>query len=63
MSIMDVVEAIDGPMMLNECTGSPHLCPFGEECPLHKIWCETRKELYDKLSSATFASENLVPTV
>jgi len=62
VSIMDVVEAIDGPMMLNECTGSPHLCPFGEECPLHKIWCETRKELFDKLSSATFASENLMPT-
>lgn len=61
VSIMDVVEAIDGPMLLNECTGAPHLCTFGNECPLHRIWCETRKELHDKLSNATFAIENLVP--
>ena len=62
ISIMDVVESIDGPMMLNECTGSPHLCPFGDECPLHKIWCESRQELYKRLSSATFAPENLAVT-
>jgi Rrf2 family protein len=63
VSIMEVVEAIDGPMLLNECTSAPHLCPFGTDCPLHKIWCETRKELHDRLSTATFSAENLVPAV
>jgi Rrf2 family protein len=63
VSILDVVEAIDGPMILNECTISPNLCPFGDDCPLHRIWCDTRKELYNRLSSATFAVENLVPAV
>ncbi len=60
VSIVDVVEAIDGPMTLNECTSSPQPCPFVKECPLHQTWCESRQELYEKLSNATFAPENLV---
>ncbi len=63
VSIMDVVEAIDGPLVLNECTTAPHLCPLGDSCPLNKIWCETRQEIYDRLSSATFAAENLIPAM
>jgi len=61
ISILDVVEAIDGPLLLNECTSNPHVCPFGEDCPIHHVWCETKEELHDKLSSATFARENLMP--
>ena len=60
ISILDVVESIDGPMLLNECTSAPHHCAFGDECPLHKVWCDTRQELDTRLSCATFAPENLV---
>ncbi len=62
VSILDVVEAIDGPMLLNECTSAPHLCPFGSDCPLRQVWCDTRKEMHQRLSSATFAVENLGST-
>jgi len=61
VSILDVIEAIDGPMLLNECTGNPHSCPFEGKCPLHEVWCETRKMMHDKLSTATFAAENVQP--
>lgn len=61
ISILEVVEAIDGPMLLNECTGNPNTCPFGEDCPLHHVWCEAKAELHEKLSAATFAAENLIP--
>ena len=59
ISVLDVIEAIDGPVLLNECAGNPNSCPFGENCPLQKIWCDTRQELVSRLSSATFAQENI----
>ena len=61
ISILNVVEAIDGPVLLNACTSSTHVCPFGQNCPMHDVWCETRQLLVEKLSSATFARQNLVP--
>ncbi len=63
ISILNVVEAIDGPVLLNACTVNSHVCPFGEDCPLHEIWCETRNQMIEKLASATFARHNLVPAV
>jgi Rrf2 family protein len=59
ISVLDVIEAIDGPVMLNDCAGSPDNCPFGQNCPLQHIWCDTRRELVDRLSSATFARDNI----
>jgi Rrf2 family protein len=59
ISVLDVIEAIDGPVMLNECAVNPDNCTFGESCPLQQIWCDTRQELVSRLSSATFAPENI----
>src|ERR1035437_927341 len=49
VSVLEVVEAIDGPISLNDCTGDPSTCPFGEDCPLRSLWCETQSELIDRL--------------
>ncbi len=54
ISLLDVVEAIDGPITLNECTQDPSTCAFGESCPIHDVWCETQTELVQKLKDATF---------
>jgi Rrf2 family protein len=59
ISVLDVIEAIDGPVMLNECAGNTTNCPFGTDCPLQHIWCDTRRELVNRLSNATFARENI----
>jgi Rrf2 family protein len=54
ISLLDVVEAIDGPITLNECTTNPSICSFGDSCPIHDVWCETQAELVSRLSEATF---------
>ena len=59
ISVLDVIEAIDGPVTLNECAVNADNCTFGDSCPLQQIWCDTRKELVNRLSSATFALENI----
>jgi len=55
ITILEVVEAIDGPIALNECTSSPESCPFGQNCPLRKLWCGTQADLVEKLRNTTFA--------
>jgi Rrf2 family protein len=54
ISVLEVVEAIDGPVMLNECTQNPSICVFTKDCPMHVIWCDARKELVTKLEMITF---------
>ncbi|NLN69812.1 MAG: Rrf2 family transcriptional regulator [Chloroflexi bacterium] len=54
ISLLDVVEAIDGPITLSECSGDPSICAFGNTCPIHEIWCDAQAEIVHKLSQATF---------
>ncbi len=54
ISLLDVVEAIDGPIALNECTADPSICAFGNSCPLHEVWCDTQHEMIQRLKEATF---------
>ncbi len=56
ISVLEVVEAIDGPLMLNECSHDEDACPFGSSCPLRPLWCETQAEMVDRLRRTTFAS-------
>ena len=56
ISVLDVVEAIDGPVFLNDCTKDSPDCPFLESCPVQEVWCKARSDLVDKLSNATFSS-------
>jgi Rrf2 family protein len=55
ITLLDVVEAIDGPISLNVCSHSAGACPFGNDCPIQPIWSETQTELVNKLKSTTFA--------
>ena len=54
ISLLEVVEAIDGPISLNDCTISPENCTQADDCPLHGIWVETQQELVAKLKQTTF---------
>lgn len=55
ISVLDVIEAIDGPISLNDCAHSKEACPFGEECPLQPIWCDAQAQLVNKLKNTKFS--------
>jgi Rrf2 family protein len=61
ISLLDVVEAIDGPILLNDCVADPSKCKFDESCPLKPVWCDAQKMLVDHLSQANFAQFSQVP--
>jgi Rrf2 family protein len=54
ISLLDVVEAIDGPILLNDCVGGASTCTFVDECPLHPIWCEAQEKLVIRLRETKF---------
>lgn len=55
ITLLDVVEAIDGPIALNECVNDQGSCSFGTVCPLRPIWCDAQDDLVQRLKSTTFA--------
>ena len=54
ITLLEVIEAIDGPIQLNECVGDNGMCTFEKDCPLHPIWCEAQEELVNRLKGTTF---------
>ena len=54
ISMLDVVEAIDGPILLNECVGDPANCSFSDDCLVHPIWLEVQESLVKRLQETRF---------
>ena len=54
ITLLDVVEAIDGPIQLNECVGNDGACTFDEECPIKPVWCNAQEELVNRLRGTNF---------
>jgi Rrf2 family protein len=55
ITLLEVVEAIDGPIQLNECVGDNGTCSFDDDCPLRPVWCEAQEELVGRLKGTNFA--------
>lgn len=56
ITLLEVIEAIDGPIQLNECVGDNGLCTFDEDCPLKPVWCEAQEDLVNRLKGTNFAN-------
>ena len=54
ISLLEVVEAIDGPILLNECVANAGACQFGDTCPMKPVWCDAQSELVERLANTTF---------
>ncbi len=55
ITLLEVVEAIDGPIQLNECVGNNGSCSFEDDCPLRPVWCDAQEELVGRLRGTNFA--------
>ena len=60
ITLLEVVEAIDGPIQLNECVQATGACSFEENCPVRVVWCDTQNEMVRRLKSTNF-SDLMVP--
>ena len=55
ISLLEVVEAIDGPIQLNECVGDENECSFEDGCPLRSVWSDAQNDLVARLKKTNFA--------
>ena len=53
VTIRDIVEAVQGPLVFNECTGVEGSCGRMGECCYHPLWCGAQALLLNYLDSAT----------
>lgn len=55
ITLLEVIEAIDGPIQLNECVGEGGTCNFDINCPLRPVWCDAQDQLVTRLRNSNFA--------
>lgn len=53
ISLLEVVEAIDGPIKLNECVNGSYECQI-KDCPLRGVWLDAQEDLVSRLKKTTF---------
>lgn len=55
ITLLQVIEAADGPLALNSCVLWPEDCPRSQVCPVHEVWCEVRALLAERLGGITIS--------
>lgn len=55
ISLLEVVEAAEGPVYLDECVLAGGPCDWGDVCPIHEAWSRAQQALSDILSGASLA--------
>lgn len=63
ITLLEVIEAIDGPILLNECVADEANCAFSEDCPLRPVWCDAQADLVERLDSSNFGQFVTAPAV
>jgi Rrf2 family protein len=54
-SILQVIEAVEGPVRLNVCLVSDHACVRQTWCPVHCVWAEAQAAMMSVLRRATIS--------
>ena len=55
ITLLAVIEAIDGEIFLNDCIHRPESCDRQVICSVHLVWDDARRQLRDTLGKATLA--------
>ncbi|MFP4106740.1 MAG: RrF2 family transcriptional regulator [Phycisphaerae bacterium] len=50
ISLLDIIEGIEGELALNYCTTDPPQCEK-EDCPVRPVWQDLQEQMREKLSS------------
>lgn len=54
ITMLEVIEAIEGPIQLNKCVGESGVCSFEDNCPIKAVWCDAQDELVARLRNTNF---------
>jgi len=54
ITMLEVIEAIDGPIQLNLCVEQHGACALEENCPLQPMWQDAQSDLVNRLRNTNF---------
>lgn len=52
-TVLEVVEAVEGPVRLNVCLAHEHACERQAWCPAHNIWAKAQEALLNVLRNTS----------
>lgn len=55
ITLLNVIEAIDGEIFLNDCISRPESCDRQTICSVHHVWENARRQLRSTLGATTLA--------
>ncbi len=56
ISLLEVIEAVQGPMAMNVCALDERRCEFSGTCSIHPVWVEVKREVEKILKKKNFAA-------
>src|SRR5580765_8363999 len=45
INLLDIIEGIEGPIHLTECTPDPDNCALAHDCPASTVWLEVQRRM------------------
>jgi len=61
INLLDVVEAIEGPVALTQCIPDPDACEHSANCPANAVWVRVQEKIGEVLQAATLEELISVP--
>ena len=56
ITLRDVIEALEGPILISECLCGPEVCPLGPNCPVRSRWGGLQAMILRELERTTMAA-------
>ena len=53
ISLLDIVEGVEGPIHLTECAPDPEHCALAHDCPVSTVWLEVQRQMTGLLGATT----------
>ena len=54
ISVLDVLEAIEGKLAMNLCLEDKRKCDFSRHCPIHTVWATAQSKVIEVLKKSNF---------
>ncbi len=56
LSLLDIFEAMEGPLTVNVCLFGPGACPRDSTCPVHPVWVQVQEQVRQILDSTRLSA-------
>jgi Rrf2 family protein len=56
ITLLDVIEAVQGPIAMNVCALDKKLCRLSNTCTIHPVWVDVRGQVEKILKKRNFAT-------